>query len=222
MHRGWACWWRSVSIDASLIKADVDKKKRLSGDQPIAWPKSEEASHAVREYLAALDAARSEDEGDSNRSNSGARGGKPPKQVSLTDPQAAWVTRKGIDPFFAYDANYLIDNKVGIILDAEGTRANRKEIVQPERVAVAQRGVQRCQVHRMAKDIRSGRRRGYWRRRHHHAVRRSVHPATRCGQAHCRAGWNSTRLLRAVCHRANTFHQGPEGEDGCHRGARWV
>jgi hypothetical protein len=30
----------------------VDKKKRLSGDQPIAWPKSEEASHAVREYLA--------------------------------------------------------------------------------------------------------------------------------------------------------------------------
>ena len=30
-----------------------------------------------------------------------------------------------MDPFFAYDANYLIDNKVGIILDAEGTRANR-------------------------------------------------------------------------------------------------
>ena len=30
-----------------------------------------------------------------------------------------------MDPFFAYDANYLIDNKVGIILDAEGTRTNR-------------------------------------------------------------------------------------------------
>jgi hypothetical protein len=43
----------------------------------------------------------------------------------LTDPQAAWVARPGVDPFFAYDANYLIDNKVGIILDAEGTRANR-------------------------------------------------------------------------------------------------
>ena len=28
---------------------------------------------------------------------------------------------------FAYDANYLIDNKVGVILDAEGTRANRLE-----------------------------------------------------------------------------------------------
>src|SRR5437773_5208576 len=48
----------AFSIDASLIKADVDKKKRLPGDRPIAWPKVEEASHAVREYLAALDTAR--------------------------------------------------------------------------------------------------------------------------------------------------------------------
>src|SRR5262249_7416614 len=100
----------AFSIDASLIKADVDKKKRLSGDQPIAWPKSEEASHAVWEYLAALDAARSEDEsdrsGDGSGSNSDERGGKPPKQVSLTDPQAAWVTRKGIDPFFDKSARH--------------------------------------------------------------------------------------------------------------------
>lgn len=44
----------------------------------------------------------------------------------MTDPQAAWVARKNSDPFFAYDANYLIDNKVGIIVDAEGTRANRR------------------------------------------------------------------------------------------------
>ena len=48
---------------------------------------------------------------------------KPPKEVSLTDPQAAWVARPGIDPLFAYDANYLVDNKAGIIVDAEGTRA---------------------------------------------------------------------------------------------------
>jgi transposase len=121
---------KAFSIDASLIKADVDKKKRAPGDQPIDWPKAHQASRAVREYLAALDTARSEEEsgdGDGGGSNSGERGGKPSKQVSLTDPQAAWVTRKGIDPFFAYDVNYLIDNKVGIILDAEGTRANRKE-----------------------------------------------------------------------------------------------
>ena len=119
----------SFSIDASLIGADVDKKKRSPGDQPIDWPPPEAASRAVRDYLAALDAARSDENGgsgqDSGSSNGG--GGKPPKEVSLTDPQAAWVARKGVDPFFAYDANYLIDNKFGIILDAEGTRANRSE-----------------------------------------------------------------------------------------------
>jgi transposase len=52
----------AFSIDASLIKADVDRKKRAPGDQPIAWPKAEQASHAVREYLSVLDAARSNEE----------------------------------------------------------------------------------------------------------------------------------------------------------------
>ena len=112
----------AFSIDASLIEADVDKKKRSGGDQPIKWPTPEEASHAVREYLAALDAAcRDEESGGGDGGGSGGSGGgKPPKQISLTDPQAAWVARKGVDPFFAYDANYLIDNRFGIILDAGG------------------------------------------------------------------------------------------------------
>jgi len=119
----------AFSIDASLIKADVDKKKRVPGDQPITWPKTEEASRAVQEYLAVLDAARNDEgNGDGDGGGSSGDGGsrrKPPKEVSLTDPQATWVARPGVDPFFAYDANYLIDNKVGIIVDAEGTRANR-------------------------------------------------------------------------------------------------
>jgi transposase len=37
----------AFSVDASLIKADVDKKKRVPGAQPIAWPKAEESSRAV-------------------------------------------------------------------------------------------------------------------------------------------------------------------------------
>ena len=131
----------AFSIDASLIKADVDKKKRVPGDQPIAWPKAEEASRAVREYLAALDAARSDEESGGSGGDRSIGGGsrrKPPKEVSLTDPQAAWVARKGTDPFFAYDANYLIDNKAGIIVDAEGTRANRIE-----EIAVTQTMIER-------------------------------------------------------------------------------
>lgn len=119
----------AFSVDASLIKADVDKKRRVPGDQPTSWPKAEEASHAVREYLAALDDAARDDAkdggGDAGGSNSAGSRAKPPKEVSLTDPQATWITRPGVDPFFAYDANYLIDNKAGIIIDAEGTRANR-------------------------------------------------------------------------------------------------
>jgi hypothetical protein len=118
----------AFSVDASLIKADVDKSKRVPGEQPIAWPKAEEASRAVREYLAALDAARGDEasgDGDGGASSGGGSRSKPAKEVSLTDPQATWVARPGVDPFFAYDANYLIDNKAGIILDAEGTRANR-------------------------------------------------------------------------------------------------
>ena len=116
----------AFSVDASLIKADVDKKKRVPGDRPVSWPNAEEASHAVREYLAALDATRSDEEsGDGGGSSTRGNRRKPPKEVSLTDPQSTWVARPGIDPFFAYDANYLIDNKAGIIIDAEGTRANR-------------------------------------------------------------------------------------------------
>jgi hypothetical protein len=117
----------ALSVDASLIKADADKTKRMPGDQPIAWPKPAEASGAVREYLAALDNTLTEEESDSSREDDGRSGGrrKPPKEISLTDPQAAWVAKKGTDLLFAYDANYLIDNKAGIIIDAEGTRANR-------------------------------------------------------------------------------------------------
>src|ERR1043166_7775564 len=118
----------AFSIDASLIKADVDKMKRAPGDPPIAWPKGGEASHAGGGDIAALDAASEDkvrDGGDGDGSSQSGHRRKPPKEVSLTDPQATWVTRPGVDPFFAYDANYLIDNKVGIIIDAVGTRANR-------------------------------------------------------------------------------------------------
>ena len=92
----------AFSIDASLIKADVDKKKRMPGDQPIAWPNAEEAS--VREYLAALDIARGDEDGGGDAGGAGKGGDrhKSPKEVSLTDPQATWVARPGLDPFFAW------------------------------------------------------------------------------------------------------------------------
>ena len=93
----------------------------------------------MRDYLAALDEAQ-----ESTHKSSGGGGGsdygrsKPASQISLTDPQAAWVARKRQRAMFAYDANYLIDNKVGVIMDAEGTCANRKD-----EIAVAETMVER-------------------------------------------------------------------------------
>jgi hypothetical protein len=71
---------------------------------------------------------------DAPEERKGSKRGTPPKAVSLTDPQAAWVAKRKMRPIFAYDANYLIDNKLGVIVDAEGTRANR---VEENRVALS-------------------------------------------------------------------------------------
>ena len=40
-------------------------------------------------------------------------------------------------PSFVYDANYLIDNKLGVIVDCEGSRANR---IDENRVCVSMVG----------------------------------------------------------------------------------
>lgn len=119
---------KSFSVDASFIKADVDQLKRVPGDEPIDWPDGKQASRAVTEYLSALDQ-------DAPDVGKGGRRTKPPKAISLTDPQATWTTkRQKVRPVFVYDANYLIDNKLGIIVDAEGTRANR---IEENRVCVS-------------------------------------------------------------------------------------
>jgi transposase len=111
----------AFSIDASLIKADVNENRRISGADLAEGRVPEEASRTVRDYLTALDQELST-ETDTYR-----RRRNPPKQVSLTDPKATWVARPRMRAFFAYDANYLIDNKLGIIVDAEGTCANRSD-----------------------------------------------------------------------------------------------
>ena len=119
---------KSFSVDASFIKADVNKVKRVPGDEPIDWPDGKQASRAVTEYLIALDQEVPE-------VGKGGRQTKPPKAISLTDPQATWTTKnQNVRPSFVYDANYLIDNKLGIIVDAEGTRANR---IEENRVCVS-------------------------------------------------------------------------------------
>ncbi len=98
----------------------MNQTKRVPGDRPIDWPDREKASRAVAEFLGVLDQ-------ESDDKNKGGPEKKPPKALSLTDPQAAWVAKRKTRPIFAYDANYLIDNKLGVIVDAERTRANRSD-----------------------------------------------------------------------------------------------
>lgn len=129
----------SFSLDASLIRADVNQVKRVPGDRADALADRGRASRAVREYFDILDGDILDGDGADAIEEGGGRevGGREknaPKALSLTDPLAAWVARQRVRAFFAYDANYLIDNRLGVIVDAEGTRANR---IEENRVALA-------------------------------------------------------------------------------------
>jgi transposase len=108
----------AFSVDASVIQADVNQAKRVPGDQPIAWPERAQATRVVREYLDALDQ-------ESATAPAGRR--RQRMAISLTDPQATWAAYRRRRSIFAYHANYLIDHKAGVIVDAEGNRANRVE-----------------------------------------------------------------------------------------------
>ena len=69
------------AVDASLIRADVDRQRAVPGSEGLP---PDAAGHAVREYLAVLDDA--------------AFGAAPPvvpKQLAVTDPAARWTAASG-------------------------------------------------------------------------------------------------------------------------------
>jgi len=103
------------AVDASLIAADANKQRSIPGKD---WDKNrppEKASRAVKEYLATLDDAAF-----------GAASDVHPKFVSPSDPAAQWTGAMRGPAFFAYADNYLIDVKLGVIMDVEASRAIRQ------------------------------------------------------------------------------------------------
>jgi transposase len=103
------------AVDASLIAADANKQRSIPG---VEWRKTcvtEAASRATREYLATLDDTAF-----------GAASEVTPKFVSPSDPAAQWTGAMRGPAFFAYADNYLIDVKVGIIVDVKASRAIRQ------------------------------------------------------------------------------------------------
>lgn len=106
------------ATDASIIKADAQRQRGVSGHEAIDWGNPVEATRPVREYLSALDNTNG------------------PvtvyKAISLTDPAATW-TAAGGPAFFAYSTNYLIDLKAGIIVDVEASAVNKAAEVNATR-----------------------------------------------------------------------------------------
>src|SRR5258706_1132503 len=103
---------KEFAVDASLIVSDPNKQRSIPGSERIKGGNPETASQAVKEYMATLDDAAF-----------GAATKVTPKFVSPSDPAAQWTGAMRGPAFFAYSNNYLIDVKVGIIMDVEASRA---------------------------------------------------------------------------------------------------
>jgi transposase len=101
------------AIDASIVKADANRRRGVPSEQPIDWSDPALGTRAVHEYLQGL-----EQEGQI---------GATPKNISLTDPAARWTAAPGCPAFFAYSTNYLVDVHAGVIVDVEATSAHRIE-----------------------------------------------------------------------------------------------
>lgn len=109
----------NFGVDASLIRADVDRQRAVPGEEGLPF---DATGHAVREYLETLDDA--------------AFGGSTPvvpKKLAPTDPAARFTAATPERAFFAYSTNYLIDLDHAVIMDVEATTAVRQAQVTAQR-----------------------------------------------------------------------------------------
>ena len=107
------------AVDASLIRADVDRQRAVPGSEGLP---PDAAGRAVREYLEVLDDAAF-----------GAATPVVPKQLAPTDPAARWTAASRERAFFAYSTNYLIDLEHAVIVDVEATTSVRQAEVTAQR-----------------------------------------------------------------------------------------
>lgn len=110
------------AIDASVIKADANRSRKTTDDEPVDLRDPRHATRAVCEYLAALD-----EQGEPVT---------PPAAISPTDPAARYTAAPGGPAFYAYSTNYLVDVEAGIIVDVEATPALRTDEVNATRTMV--------------------------------------------------------------------------------------
>jgi transposase len=108
------------AVDASVVAADASRQRGVPGSTAMDWNDPALSTRAVREYLEALDGEPQ----------------VPPRNISLTDPQARWTAAPGGPAFYAYSTNYLIDVEHGVIVDVAATPANRSMEVESTKAMI--------------------------------------------------------------------------------------
>jgi transposase len=96
------------AADASIIRADANRKNSVPGGDDHDWDGPGGSTRAVREYLGGLD-----------------KTAPPPKEISLSDPASRLTAAVGRPAFFGWSTNYLIDVKHAVIMDVAATPAHR-------------------------------------------------------------------------------------------------
>ena len=114
------------AVDASLIKADANRKRGIAGTEGIDWQRPGRKTRAVREYLDALD-----NDEQTVRAHEATR-----KAISLTDPASCWTSAPGGPANYSYSTNYLIDIDSAIILGVEATPSTLSEEARAARTMI--------------------------------------------------------------------------------------
>lgn len=79
------------AVDASIIKADANRSRRIPGAEGVDWSNEERSSRAVREYLAALEEVNQTTDSNSAEQEPTST----PNLISLTDPASRWTAAPG-------------------------------------------------------------------------------------------------------------------------------
>ena len=114
------------AVDASLIKADANRKRGFAGTEGIDWQRPGRKTRAVREYLDALD-----NDEQTVRAHEATR-----KAISLTDPASCWTSAPGGPANYSYSTNYLIDIDSAIILGVQATPSTLSEEARAARTMI--------------------------------------------------------------------------------------
>ena len=114
------------AVDASLIKANANRKRGFAGTEGIDWQRPGRKTRAVCEYLDALD-----NDEQTVRAHEATR-----KAISLTDPASCWTSAPGGPANYSYSTNYLIDIDSAIILGVEATPSTLSEEARAARTMI--------------------------------------------------------------------------------------